>query len=582
MSVAVSKKPHIVAPLIVFPLMIVLLVFAGIFCLVIASIPISAAAAVGIGYGLIYDGKTETIEYEEDFKFETMGNRILVDSLDTTVEQQRVSIKLTQSDVNNLIHMGLSQVNLPVVKKAYVVVDGETYHFYVDLDAYVIKTRAHLTTTLREDRATNSFVFKIKDISFGNIRGLRGSAKRLLDMFITEDKIQSFIESTKLSVKYDPARLSISYNKEDMVKDILNMMGNGSGESSGLGDTGIYLKIINSILDHGLIRMDLKSDSLLEGMVDLSKLRTNEYVTEDPNQIVVESEDINVHCKQALESLVVNKKVDPSKDNLENIFRFLFSGYANVDDSIRNSVKGIDMSSIGINDYTTYTGLIPEADDILSKMSEHVNVHGLVNGDTHVCELFENEITSYVRTRSVVGYTALLKRETKDGYKINYVTVDNFYCNIYKDRNNEYAPTIDFIIRININGFPTSLAFSALLPNGEIKNNTLTFTLHDMKFGSITDENLINTFFGIIADALKGGDNSIAADSTKHSISFNFTNIIKDAQAQVEDYVHALPGRESWSGDDFFRGENIILTTHGEDGHDDGFLKITLRQPIDF
>ena len=554
----------------------ILLVILGFLCVIGVCIPLTAFGIVGAGYALLYDGKTEQITYEENFDLKDTGYRILADSLEKCESEGKIAVEVTQDDVNNLLHFALEKVKNPVTTKAYMVVNGETYHFYVDLNGYVIKSRAHITTSFREDKKTNSFVFKIKDISLGNINGFRGIGKKALDTFVKQETIDNFIASTGLSIKYDPDRLSLSYNKDDLLKDLTKMLG---------GDTGIYLTVFQSLLKQGLVELNFKSDKVIEGAVNLNKLRSNEYTTEDAGQITVNASDVRTKCHDNLMTLINNNVLNPDDNNqLTTVFKYLFTGYANSDDSTKALVDSLDMSSIAssIGDKTTYTGLNAPSENILNRMSENINVNGLVNGETHVCQLDENVISEYVRTLSVVGYTALVNLKTKDGLRVNFVTLDNFYCNIYRDMESHGEKTVDFIVRININGYPTSLAFSTMLPDEGIVNNSLTFTLRDMKYGEITDQDLIDTFFGIIAEALKGNDNSLTADKEHHSITFNFSSIINEAKKQVEDYIRMIPGKANWSGDEYFKGENVELATIGDEPHDDGFLKITLKQPIAF
>ena len=572
MKVATAGK--VVGPLAIIGY--ILLVILGLLCVIGVCIPLTAFGIVGAGYALLYDGKTEQITYEENFDLKDTGYRILADSLEKCESEGKIAVEVTQDDVNNLLHYALEQVKNPITTKAYMVVNGETYHFYVDLNGYVIKSRAHITTSFREDKKTNSFVFKIKDISLGNINGFRGIGKKALDTFVKQETIDNFIASTGLSIKYDPDRLSLSYNKDDLLKDLTKMLG---------GDTGIYLTVFQSLLKQGLVELNFKSDKVIEGAVNLNKLRSNEYTTEDPGQITVNASDVRTKCHDNLLKLINNNILNPDDNNqLTTVFKYLFAGYKNSDDSTKALVDSLDLSCIAdsIGDKTTYVGLNNPSENILNRMSENINVHGLVNGETHVCQLDENVISEYVRTLSVVGYTALVNLKTKDGLRVNFVTLDNFYCNIYRDMESHGEKTVDFIVRININGYPTSLAFSTMLPDEGIVNNSLTFTLRDMKYGEITDPDLIDTFFGIIAEALKGNDNSLTADKEHHSITFNFESIIKEAKKQVEDYVRMIPGKANWSGDEYFKGENVDLATIGDEPHDDGFLKITLKQPIAF
>ena len=573
----------------------IILIFNIILVLVVG---IPAATLVGLaggGYYLLSDNNTEELNIDENFDMKVFGENILLSSFDDVKDTHKIQVVVTKDDVNNLLYQGLHSFNLEqltqgyvsndVLGKAYLVIDGNDYHFYVDVNAIIpqmnfslIKTRVHITTSLYEKYSTNEFVFKIKDVGFGKIYGTKGLIKKGLMTFVKDEMINEFIAKIGLSLKYNQNNLSISYNKDDILKDLLKFTGTSEGSN-------MYIDVVKAMLKQDLINFDFSTNNLVEGYVNLEKLHSNEYTTNDEGSVNFTCEDVVTDCKNKMLQLIDEGKVskETSQSDLTSIFQYLFLGYEGSSDAIKAVVDPIDLSSVGITDKTTYKGfdLACSDDLLLNRMSATVNAASLMHGGTDVCRLTEKDITEYVRGRSLVGYTTLLTRTDPQGnFKLNFVTIDNFYCNLYQDKYNGYQSTIDFVVRINLNGYSTSLAFSTIIPSDGLKENTITFKVKDIKYGQMGGEDLTNMFFEIMVGALDGGDISISANKENHTITFNFGEILNQAKQSVESEIHKIPGKESWSGDDVFTGSNIILEMFGEDKNDDGQFGISLRNPI--
>lgn len=596
MRVPVKKKSHAggIAAVVIIPIILLLLIglpislLGGALVLGVGGL----VAAGGYGYYLMQDNNTEELNIDENFEMKTFGENLLYSSFDDAETTKKIQVVVTKDDINNLIYQAMHSFNLEqmtggkvsndILGKAYMTINGNDYHFYVDINAKIngtslLKTRVHLTTVLYEKYSTNSFVFKIKDIAFGKVYGMKGLAKKAIMTFVKEEMITDFINKIGLSLKYDQSNLSISYNKDDIINDLAKMTGLANGSS-------MYMDVLQALVKQELIQFDFTTDNLIEGYVDLKKLQTNEFTTDDTEQLKVNSHSVVTDCKNKLLKLVNEDKVIPattSQADLTSIFQFLFLGYEGTTDAVKSVVNPIDMSSIGITDKTAYKGFDLACNEqlLLNRMSSTINVQSLMHGGTDVCRLTEKDISDYVRGRSIVGYTTLITRVDKDGnLKLNFVTIDNFYCNLYQ--NAEGLSTVDFIVRINLNGCPTSLTFSTFIPSDGLKENTITFGVKNIKYGEMGGEDLTNMLFEIIASALDGGDSSISANKDNHTITFNFGDILRQAKESVEAEVHKIPGKGSWSGDAIFTGTNVNLEMFGTDKNDAGQFGISLKEPI--
>lgn len=548
-----------------------------IFCIVAA---LCFAGAVAGLYFAIRDVETKEVNIDPEFSLNDYGKRLLVDGFDDTVSTKKINLSITEDDMDNMIAIGLSKLEgiNSVLKKGYMQIKGNNYDFFLDIDLKVVQTRLVVKTTLSEDHDTNTFVFGINNISIGKISGLDKGAKFLLQRFLNEEEINQSLEETGLSLRYHSDSMTLSYAKDDVVKDITDLTGNGKDD--------LVTKIFNTMVEQHVVDFTVDTDDFMNAYVDLEKVETNEYVTDTNEQIKINPADVTSNVKVKLEQLVNEGAVDPEQHDLKSIYEYLFGGYSYIENNEEkvNLIKSIDTSSIGIPNNDTakenYKGfdVASGENDLKIKMAESINVANLIAGDRDLCELTESDINDYVSGRSVVGYTYLLhRRVSENNYKINYITIDNFYCNIYKDGAKNIA---DFICKININGFHTSLVFNSEVPEEVHDDNKMTFYVGDVTYGQIKAENLKETFFDVVVQALQGGDNSITADKTNYSISFDFNSIINDAKEQTETAIHMIPGMEGWSGDAYFTGSNIDIKVEGENQLDEGVLKLALKDSI--
>ena len=532
---------------------------------------------------MVYDPDTKTVKIQDNFSLETFANRAIVDSLDHTAEEpHHLSIAVTENDMDNILISGLKNIPMAgsVVSKAYVIIKGEKYDFYADFDFDLFKTRLKMATTLKDDTANNQFIFKIEDISVGQIFGLKEIGKSIFGRYINSDTINQFIEASGLSIKYSSDDSALFYNKDDILSDLTNLLGGG---------TGMFVDIIQTMFDQKLFSFTSATDNFIEANVDLSRLASNELVTDDADHLAIAPQTVGLQCRDRVVTLVNNNAINPDETDVNIPFKFFFKGYDNLDDSEKNVIDYIDMTSVGISNAqkSTYPGIYvgPEI-DIVEKMKESISPTRLWSGATDeekkfITQLTEKDVNEYIRNKSVIGYTTLLHRRTEDGYKINYVCIDNFYCNLYNKGTGLNDKVAEFVCKININGYHTSLTFDSRVSD-VIANNKLTFTVKDIKYGSMEAEELKDQFFDVIAEALKGTeDNSLTADTSNYTFSFDFNYIINQAkqrtrEALVPTYIPYWPTQL----EEAFNGENVNIDVYGATRDELGSIKLTLRKTL--
>ncbi len=535
---------------------------------------------IALVYGIFYDAGTKKVHYDEEINLKEVGNRIIVDSLNNTVSTAKMGLSITEHDMDNMINMGMKKAGMtnPYVHKAYMYVRGNAYTFVVDVNAVVLKTRVRVMTTLSENEDKSAFVFTIKDASIGRITGLKGAAKPLIDRFLTDDTVNSFLKSTGLSLTFSRENLSITYVKEDMMKDLAKLTQDES--------IGLYFDILTSMLQENMVKFNLDTNKFAEAYLDLAELRTNELVTDDASHIKVLPETVTTQCRDNLVALIDHGDINPESVDLQTVYSFLFNGWERISDEERAVIEPINMNYIEIPDVHLYTGIIGSADtvdDLITEMEDTINVDDLISMDEsrnhYICTLSESIINKYIAGQSIIGYTTLLHRADEHGYKVNYITVDNFYCNLYVNSDDEEIA--EFVCKINMNGYHTSLTFSTVVTSGGLEGSSLVFHVRDIKYGQASAEELKKEFFGIICAAINGGDDTISANLENYTISFNFASVMQAAEDEAEQRIIELP-HAPIELDTYFDASNIEFNIGGVDRNDEGSLSLYLINGIHY
>ena len=536
---------------------------------------------IALLYGLFYDASTKNVRVQEDMEFATVANRLIVDSLDYAPTEGLIDVKVSENDVDNLLRLAMKSVTekTPFVKKAYMNVRGNRYYFYIDFDGVVFKTRAKITTELQISEDGETFIFKIMDVALGRVGGILSPAKSLIKRYITYDKIDQILANTQTNLTFDREKYAIVYPKDSLLTDL--------GRLANSESVGLYFDVMQTMVHDDMMEFKFRNNNVIEGIVDLSKLETNDLVTDDEQHIRIHTEDVQ-EKRDMLVSLVEHGDIDPSNQNIMfYAFDFLFGGWQSLSADAQAALQDIDFSYVEIEDKETYTGfgLYDAEARLIDKMQETVDAQKLINKHLNprykkLCTLNEEAINEYISSRNIVGYTSLLYRDAPEGYKVNYITIENFYMNIYKNEENKNIA--EMVCKIDVNGYVTSLTFLTEMPDGGFSDNKLVFEIKDMQFGQSDADNLKEEFFGIICDALdNGSDGSLSADEENYTITVDFSDIMAYACEQAENEVENYTGTH-YDLESYFAMDTLTFEVSGSSRDDEGAMTLNLINPIDY
>ena len=544
---------------------------------------LSWTAPIVAAYVIFHDPDTKKVQLQQDFSLKNMGQRIVTDSLDKTVSDENITMSITENDMDNILDMSLNKAGFKneIVKKSYMKINDDVYCFYIDFDAVLLKTRLRIITNFSESSDKKSFLFKINDVAIGRLGGLIQLSKGTAQKYLNEQIVSSFFEKAGISMSFDKDNFQLVYKKSDVIHDLNKM--------NGVGTMGLYYNIIETLIERDEAAFSHDNDKFITVDFDLKKLKENDLSKGAAEHLKVAPEDVTKRCKDNLVKLVNNKVLDPQVDNLTLMFSYLFAGYNSLSEANQEIVKSKDFSSVGISDVTAYKGfnLLSSNNYLREHMDSNLmDLDALESGAKEITLLTEDDLNTFIAGRNIFGFTSILQRYDENGkYKLNYITVDNFYANIYE--NTEGIEVAEFVCKVNINGYHTSLSFTTNAAVSD-KQDEISFSVlkeDGIQYGEVAAPELDEQFFSLMADTLNTGDTSISADKENHSITMHFGDIIDDAKKALKLSVEA-----KYSGnpvaiaaaeaaiDETFTTENVEIKIVGNSRNDDGGLNLYLKE----
>lgn len=487
---------------------------------------------VALVYGCFYDGSTSDFAGQDDLSNATVFKNLAVDAFDPCSTEGRISYQMKQANLNQMLYnaqKNLSEDAKKYLKKFTVSINDDSYHFYLDVEVPLFKTRLDMTATLNDVPGSNgpssdAFVFSIKDIKLGRIGGMDSLALKIAGNFLTDASIQDSFAQAGLHLKVSLAEKKITYYAKDLISDLESAMGSSS-------DQTMYNAILSDFLDNGLLNFDFYSGHSLSVNVPLSQVKTNAAYCPASSAPV---HDFGPY-RDKLKTLMNGGKIDTDETSLEYVFDFLIRGYQHCGQDARSYLGQAtrDFSSVGINDITTYAGIpdysAPAIPD-LAQADLDASAKSVTPFANPIISINEDEITAYLRTTNIYGYSYILSRPYASGegtgYKVNYIAVDDFYAEVVNDR-------LYLIIGVNMNGYETSIIFDT------VKKDTaspyvITLNTDKVFYGTLeAGADLKKIFYDLINESFANSDwisfDNVATSSNYGAITVNFEKAITES-----------------------------------------------------
>ena len=448
---------------------------------------------VALAFIFLFDTSRQAVNYNDNFNKEDWSKALVVDSLDYAPTDKVARFEVTEDEINNFIHdalKGNAQFNKYVTQLAVDITD-DSYVVSVSGKLSFFETRAKLTASLEKMMvASNGFeepayVLKVKGLSLGRLTHIKDVIMFFLRQFLNNSTLDAL--ATNLKVHTDLKNSCMFIYASDL-RDLINnvMMGEGGGQ------TAFFFTFINDFLNQGLLKFDFYGNNSFRIDVELDKLTGNDY---DEGQYVYYNmpyEDtttkLTINGQQKKLSLDTIREAVVSLLNagliqttqMSAVSDYLFNGYLPDDGG---NAPTCDLSSIGINNKTTYVGFKDvytetSMDNILitnvatfPDYSDGINSFNLVN-------IKESDVNEYLKSQHMLGIKFFLERTLEDGkHKANYIALDNAYINLLSDKAIISAG-------LNINGLETTVTLPMLLNSEESSGSCLVYDAEPLYYGA--------------------------------------------------------------------------------------------------
>ncbi|MFA7032338.1 MAG: hypothetical protein WC201_02095 [Bacilli bacterium] len=485
---------------------------------------IIVVAPIATFFALFYDTSRNSINVNSETDISEMFNYSLVDSLANTTDpgNERVELVVTQDNLNQLLYAVTSNLDSRVtafVPQMDVVIDGNNYDFYVNLQLFSFKTRIILKTTIIEDDVNQAFVFTINDIVLGRLVGAGQLSFAILSKYVTDQDIEDSFNGY-LSMEVSLKDRTITYPQMNLISDIQNLTNSGTDESSRL-----YFSIFAELLEKDILDFDF--NGRLQAKFILTQLMTNSYIDGGYNLGLTTVLD---NAASATETLIENGTIDSGD----------YSAIKAKFDEEFNMNSGIPTSDTP--DQIMLTHLPP-----IATYSETDISNFKASADPTLTYINEAELNGYLANCNLVGTSYIVSAYRNNVSTVRYITVDNFYCNFVSNAEGDF---IYFVIGLNVNGCQTSVVFVTQYDDSASSGGSsisMKFVTKQIYYGnilifdsestsSISDltGNLVSALFNMVSTALTDVNTmSIDEDDYSINIEFTFDTIVQTALARL-------------------------------------------------
>lgn len=345
----------------------------------------------------------------------------------------------------------------------YAVIKDHSYNFYFDVNSKYFKTGLAIETTLEDDakiEGKDAYVFTLKNLRVGRL-GILGTASTI---GITEQiKMDDAFKDSGLSIKADMKNNRLYYLKEDVEKDMKDMLMKDAGSDD----------IMSSIMD--AVELELNFKDGIHANAKLNKLIDN---TEKTDSVGHDNAEIRNGIKTIVNGISNKvKSGEIAADAVESNFDSAMEAYSQ---EIKSS-ESVSVNSI-----------------VEDQINENIDKLSDDDFDGVLASVGETEINKVLKTSGLIG-----KKLAVWNYKeeIVYMVIDNLYADMFVKENKQY---LNFAVGLNINGLETrAIIETEFAPEADQLKGTFEFKEVYLGNHRVTSD-FKNTVFGYMGDAIEG------------------------------------------------------------------------------
>jgi len=399
-----------------------------------------------------------------------------------------------------------------LVKNAYSSLKDNSLTFFITLDVLGVKTNLNFGFIMEETDGV--YKVTLNKFGLGGLNLMSGIGKLLLKPIlsmagISEESINQNIDEDNIPVDFNIKDFSFTFNKSDLGEILFGLMGPEDENNQEI--LGEFITILtssdNDILDIGFFKVNEIDTFGLK--LNLTELKYDQTVDGVPTLRV----DYSTY--QTNMSLLLSGGL--SREDFDVASKYILYGYSKLDELEKDVINTNDFSSVGINDKTSYLGLVhTNVNDLNEYVSNKLYSELTDISDSNInVKIEESIINQIIFNNDLVGVGYNSFYQINDEYKVIYSGIEAVWIDIVDNE-------LGFKLLFNLNG--TSMCLFTSFNNNTPNTAKIEAEFDELRIGSIQfSDDFKNTIINILKDSLNSssieiitiGDNNIIIDTNE-------------------------------------------------------------------
>ena len=472
---------------------------------------------VGVGAGIVVYNLSDSSFSEPDYlknvepkKLEM--NNLVSKSMENSKTTGKMNISLEEKELNIILKSISLDLNEKLqnskisVETMYVeVVNSDDIKFvsYINISGFKTSLRGEFLFNLDN----NKFNITIDNLKVGKLGLERDIVVSLIKKFGGSQNLSHDLElAPGIFLNLDMSKLSVTLDLLDVKDMLLNSL-------STTDEYDLYQTIINVVFRVDNLISLTEQEHAIGFDINLEPFSySNTIDAKMPYEINFD----NVNTQ--IESLLNNGIIE--SDLASAVATFLVKGYEYTSDEVKEEIKNVDLSSVGVTNKETYKGVIvyndSEVKDVFVEQALGFNV--LNPTEFEGFKLDEAVWNNYFVKTETVGRMFEFVRKEDNKYESTYLAINSLYIDIKDDHFALY-------LLASINGKYVVVNFELdALPATGLKIDS---TISSMRLGSTTlNSDEISKLLTFLKNAIT--DEWISIEPENSKITFDFTSMFVD------------------------------------------------------
>lgn len=338
-------------------------------------------------------------------------NTALQKSAKNVENTDNIDFKLDEEDLEYLFYSIVTSIKFPneAVKLTGANVDVVDEKYTLQISGQLGAFKTVITSNIDLNETHGNFTITLNSLKLGKVN-LLGVGKKLLS-FTNDATIEEALHNANIFCDINLENLCITFTKDNIKRMLLTSL-----NQDHVGE--LFSVVVDVFLDNSsLLEFNLGTQNLLGFTLHLASLKTTRQV-----QYTYNHEDVKEKC----ESLLKNKTITLEQVNV--VFNYLVNGYEDLEDENKQIIDEIDFSSIGIDNKSTYSGIMYHSEkDLADYINDGTNFtlsDVLLNGKFDLLISDDNLNNILQSTLPFIGFSyAFANDETNE---IGYLVIEQF------------------------------------------------------------------------------------------------------------------------------------------------------------